>query len=342
MYRINLNCNKDKNLIDEYSKCFTSEFNLYYQKKLKNSKKEIVLHTIFKHKKSNIFNDNNKKTCTLEEAFDALKRLKKYSFDVVFNAYSLKDVLLGDANTINAIKDLVINLPNNKDFLENAKFLFNYEKFRTNTLVPFFETNLDFRVCYYCNIDFINVYDKNLHKNKFTLDHFFDKDTYPYLALSLCNLVPSCYTCNSKIKGTKDFSKLNLIHTNPYNPNFKFDENVKFKLFFNDECKKLHIKDKNDFEIPLKEKYTNLYDVYIKEFELNERYKAHKDIVYDTITKAQRYPLSRLQELEKLTGIPYQQIRKDIFNLLGDDETKENVQFSKLIKDISEQLGILD
>ncbi len=45
-----------------------------------------------------------------------------------------------------------------------------------------------------------------------TLDHYYDKDSYPHLALTLYNLIPSCYSCNSNLKGRKDFSENKHLH----------------------------------------------------------------------------------------------------------------------------------
>jgi len=58
------------------------------------------------------------------------------------------------------------------------------------------------------------------------------------------------------------------------------------------------------------------------------------------IQKAELYPESRLKELHDLTGIPFQQIKKDIFNLIDKNEDLSKKPFSKLIKDISEELGL--
>ena len=56
------------------------------------------------------------------------------------------------------------------------------------------------KVCPYCNrtyIPFISVGNGEGEKSiKGQLDHFFPKDKYPYLAVSLYNLVPSCAYCN--------------------------------------------------------------------------------------------------------------------------------------------------
>lgn len=60
------------------------------------------------------------------------------------------------------------------------------------------------------------------------------------------------------------------------------------------------------------------------------------------IQKAELYPESRLKELQDLTGIPFQEIKKDIFNLIDEEEEDLSKQpFSKLIVDMSKELGIL-
>ncbi|MBD8529210.1 MULTISPECIES: hypothetical protein [unclassified Massilia] len=66
--------------------------------------------------------------------------------------------------------------------------------------------NLLVETCPYCNLAFAHtVFVKNVPKTRPTLDHFFDKANFPVFAISLGNLVPSCYSCNSSLKGTKDF-----------------------------------------------------------------------------------------------------------------------------------------
>ena len=79
--------------------------------------------------------------------------------------------------------------------------MFNYDKQSTkkfkrliSKLQPkiskFFEQYVEVHTCYYCNIEFINTFKKhNETKNAFTLDHVLEKATYPFLALSLYNLV---------------------------------------------------------------------------------------------------------------------------------------------------------
>lgn len=50
-------------------------------------------------------------------------------------------------------------------------------------------------------------------KGLFQFDHFYDKSDYPYLSMSLYNLIPSCSSCNHQ----KRITQLDIR----YNPYFK-------------------------------------------------------------------------------------------------------------------------
>lgn len=322
---------KDKNfnIEEEYKKLFTSSFQI--TTKLKN-KKQIIIRNQFKTNKRNIFND--KKNKSLQEIFDKFKEKKIDEFDAVFENKDLSDILIQSQDEI--IKILEKN--KDKSSLKKLKYVFNYDKFQSE-ITKFFTDNFNFRTCFYCNKDFITNFDADKKVSTFQLDHFFDKATYPYLALSFYNLIPSCYVCNAKVKLSANTFENNCIA--PNSQNFDFHQKVKFKLFLEPSCKNLHIKSKDDIDINLKENYSDMYDKYIEIFKLNERYKAHKDIVFDMIQKAELYPESRLKELQDLTGIPFQQIKKDIFNLIDENEDLSKQPFSKLIVDMSKELGIL-
>ena len=313
----------------DYPKSF--DRNEYY-KKISKKKFYIDKHDALK----DIFIEHPKSQVTIEEIFNRFKELKKDNFDTFFKNISFKYLLIGNFRTLQKIKE---RLGTSEEIKKNKSisFLFNYTELRETYISRFFEDNLNIFTCYYCNIDYVNSYNVDKKKkNKFTLDHYYDKATYPYLALSLYNFVPSCYACNSKLKGTKEFSNLS-----PSATKFDFNEKVKFKLYLTDSCKDLNIKEKDNIDIQLKERYSHEYKNYIKDFKLNERYQAHKDIVFEMIQNAELYPESRLKELQDLTGIPYQEIKKDIFNLINDDANLSKKPFSKLIKDISQELGLM-
>ncbi|MCT7649041.1 hypothetical protein [Aliarcobacter butzleri] len=294
----------------------------------------------------------------IEERFNRYKK-NDISFKKVFKDFTLKDILFCDTKKIRIIiqsidsKIQTLTINQKKEIYEKIKKLFNYsDKYQSKVLTPFFTENFNFRTCFYCNKDFITNFKKEKHElvSTFQLDHFYDKGTYPYLALSFYNLIPSCPTCNSsKVKGSKNTFEhdsnvgkfKNETCIAPNDEKFDFHQKVKFKLLLDNSCKNLHIKSKEDIDITLKEQFSDMYDKYIEIFKLNERYKAHKDIVFDMIQKAELYPESRLKELQDLTGIPFQQIKKDIFNLIDENEDLSKQPFSKLIVDMSKELGII-
>ena len=58
---------------------------------------------------------------------------------------------------------------------------------------------LNLKACPYCNAEDIivqDLQDKDVHIRNSELDHFYSKKYYPYLAISLYNLVPSGNICN--------------------------------------------------------------------------------------------------------------------------------------------------
>lgn len=264
--------NKDFDIEKEYKKLFTTLFQITTKSK---NKKQIIIRSQFKVNNKNIFYDKTNKS--LQEIFTKFKEKKIDEFDAIFQDKNLEDILTLSQNEI--IKILEKN--KNKSSLSKLKYVFNYEKFQSE-ITKFFTENFNFRTCFYCNKDFITNFEADKEVSTFQLDHFYDKGTYPYLALSFYNLIPSCPTCNSsKVKGSANAFENNCIA--PNSQNFDFHQKVKFKLLLDDSCKNLHIKSKEDIDITLKEQFTDMYDKYIEIFKINERYKAHKDIVFDMI-----------------------------------------------------------
>ncbi|HIQ45437.1 MAG TPA: hypothetical protein EYH47_22100 [Pseudomonas oleovorans] len=106
------------------------------------------------------------------------------------------------------------------EFLNDCKALFDYQRFSTKGANHWNAYSLCaesiYRLCPYCQQSLaVTIYrDKRSKALRPTLDHFYPKHEYPYLALSLYNLIPSCYPCNSSLKGKADFYK--KVHLHPY------------------------------------------------------------------------------------------------------------------------------
>lgn len=71
------------------------------------------------------------------------------------------------------------------------------------------------RICPYCQLHHIN-YHMPASKRGFSLrpplDHFLPKSRYPFLAVSLGNLVPCCSQCNSSVKLAIDPREKSVLH----------------------------------------------------------------------------------------------------------------------------------
>ena len=106
-------------------------------------------------------------------------------------------------------------------FLSKAKDSFNkrvlktfdYDGYRAGRLVTLAKW-LNIRCCPYCDAQFTLYLHKIVKKYHpkgiaiFHFDHFFNKSDYPYLSMSLYNLIPVCSTCNHTKRKAKDPIKL--------------------------------------------------------------------------------------------------------------------------------------
>ncbi len=198
---------------------------------------------------------------------------------------------------------------------------------------------LQVNICSYCNINHtFTIIKKNGEKiTRPEFDHFYDKATYPILALSFYNLIPSCHICNATLKGTIDFSI--KTHLNPYSDSF--DKLAKFELKIVNS-KFYHSID--GFKLNLDSKDTRAVS-HIEDFKLHDLYQNHKDTVLELIQKNAIYNESYIDELmSQYEGTLFKN-REDLLRLITcgyiTDEEIGKRPLSKLIKDISQELGLV-
>ena len=186
----------------------------------------------------------------------------------------------------------------------------------------------------------IKIEDKYSH---FTLDHVLDKGSHPLIALSLYNFVPSCYSCNSKFKGSKQFiSNDSMGYLSPTSNNFSFNNDVKFKLYFHNNKDISTIQNTNDYILDFcYSKNQNEYEKYINIFKLKGRYIFHKDEVINLIDKKERYSQSQLDEISNIVNISSEQVKKDIFGKELFEGDPEDVSMTKFKKDIAKDIKLI-
>lgn len=143
------------------------------------------------------------------------------------------------------------------------------------------------RTCPYCNRQYITPILTSNGKMRGTLDHFVAKNKYPYFSMSLYNLVPTCYSCNSSFKGEKEF---NFKDINPYDESM--DDYIRFqaKMIIN-----------KPIRIDVKEKTLNKKDEiekYIDTFKIESQYNYHTNQVEELILKRFIYPEEYIKDIK--------------------------------------------
>lgn len=191
-------------------------------------------------------------------------------------------------------------------------------------------------------VDSVNDINFKKKRNNFTLDHVLDKASHPLVSLSLYNLVPSCYACNSKLKGEESIVGNDYkSDLSPTSDQFSFHDDVKFSLLYKNGYSISNNVGSDNFVLAFdylkrKEDYKNYVDV----FKLRQRYDQHKSLVFELTDKSVRYSKTYINQISKDLKIPFDIVQKDIFGKeLFEGDIQER-SFTKLKRDIARQIGI--
>lgn len=267
---------------------------------------------------------------------------------IEFIKQNLDKILIG--NPID-LKHLIEQFEQNKAKFSTIEInkIFNYDAFSSKDkkrewcAYNLFK-KLKVNTCPYCNDTFTHTIIKsNKRILRPDLDHFYDKDTYPYLAVSLYNLIPCCTVCNSRLKLSKKFTIDSHIH--PYIEGFgndiKFNTKIKDISFFQGKPEHCDI----NFRFSDKEsEKTKRACSNIADFKLKDMYNLHKDYVYELIHKSMIYSDDYLDDLYKQYEGTIFKNREDLVRMIASnyiDEENLNLRpLSKLTKDVVEQFGL--
>lgn len=234
-------------------------------------------------------------------------------------------------------------------------FLFNYSSFQSKTFkydAYQLAKNLNVESCLYCNRSPANTVTSGKSKIiRPELDHFFPQHKYRILSLSFYNLIPSCHSCNSNLKGKVEFDLDKYFH--PYLDSF--DENyVLFKYrpynekdFFPNVDDNLRVKlITHHLSAPLK----NVIDNNIEIFKLNDIYTSH-EILIKQLQKLKRnsnkkyLDAIRTKVLVYNDGSPRYTVNKSVYEIVMLNYYKPSEYYkrpmAKFIKDISIDLKLI-
>lgn len=198
--------------------------------------------------------------------------------------------------------------------------------------------NLGMRVCPYCNRNYITPIYSHNGKARAELDHFFSKARYPYLSLSIYNLVPACAYCNSSLKGSEEFT-----YSNNFHPMDAIQARELYRMTYmpqNIDC----FWGGEEYDIEIEYNHDKIGWETIKKnhevFKIKELYQYHKDLVSHILKKRYIYDEAYInylwnsypnlfknkEEVVEFLIIPY------------DNFTVENIPLGKLLVDLQEEL----
>lgn len=175
---------------------------------------------------------------------------------------------------------------NMENLIKDIQGLFNYDAFsKRKTSWGAYELVRahGIRVCPYCQLHHVNYYVSNEgggFRMRPPLDHFYPKSIYPYLGVSLFNLIPSCSQCNSGVKGDDDPGE-----TLPHPMDNKSNLVVDFQIIY----KSLSLIPKGPDDIDLIVKCNGLSQRFVDFFQLQERYEWYKPEIFDMFLRKNNF-----------------------------------------------------
>ena len=190
---------------------------------------------------------------------------------------------------------------------------------------------LNIDTCIYCNKNYTLQYDLETNHARAELDHWFPKNDFPILALSLYNLIPSCHSCNHIKGASKDYDWLKALENqnHPYCDKNDFSFSYDYKTY-------------NDLSIKIKVEKDSKTDKTLKFNKTEEVYNAHSNKeLKDLLDLRYKYSENYIDILihETFKGVmSKEEVYRMIFGIEIKEEDYHKRPFSKFKHDIIEEL----
>lgn len=248
----------------------------------------------------------------------------------------IKKLILADRNEM---KEYIVEFGAYRDknlSKELLRRIFRYDAFSHRKSAITILKKMDVTVCPYCNRQYIFTLKSGNARPQF--DHYYPKSVYPYLALTLFNMIPSCSVCNMG-KSSLDTLKTPILY--PYDEEFGYD--VKFALKLDNDVNYVKmiqgISDKFTIQIVNKSNHFKTeIDNQISKLHLDELYNEHKTHVKDMVRSTYINTPDRVAEIYSKFG-DILGSKDDVYSLLYMSDLKKEAwgkrPLSKLTHDIS-------
>lgn len=215
------------------------------------------------------------------------------------------------------------------------------------------QLNKTVKVCPYCNGEYVFAFkldklasDRLGRAYKSPFDHYFPRARYPFLGLSLYNLIPSCSRCNSSMKKDKFKGLVDMTHPydNSSEPGYKsMHEGMQFRVLVS-QIKAFTSCSTEDIDaVLLTERIKGTYlagKCWERMFRLNESYSnIYLGRVADAMCKSVGYTASYFEELKgrlSRLGLPVGDVERLVYGASLQQNDINRTPFAKMTIDVHE------
>lgn len=279
---------------------------------------------------------------------------KNYLKNIINLFTNNNDFLFWDSQKLFDEKDSVGNVPLVPKIVKGVQKMVKSEikdkilialgyKHLRNTFYPKYFKEIGIKACVYCNSQLtisVTKNFKNEYSAKFDVDHYYSKDDYPFLSISLFNLYPACASCN-RLKSTNPI-ELELYSDNDFKTK---NSSYKFKLNSDAKAKYLTTKDSNEIEFNFVEpSYVSGVKEFNEVFHIEGIYQTQVDLIEELIVKSQIYNSSYLKTLEnnfKKLNLHPELFKRTLIGNYTEDKDIHKRPMSKLVMDIARELELI-
>lgn len=325
-----------------------------------------------------LFNDKNKIKNSNSIEYSKIgrknsykKSFSSYIFDIdsFVLLYSHLEDLITKRLTSFEIKTLLTKLIGKLKSTQDQiilDFVFDYPKYfhQTKSNTSYFGVKLAkalfTNVCVYCNREYISTILGDNEKKHISpaFDHFLSQSEYPYMAISLFNLIPSCYSCNSQLKHNKPFNINDYLY--PFEDSYEGKAEFKTywnKSFLSTEIPEAELVNVNDLKIEIKPIYTPEPKIFgdlslpqnerkgnIKVFQTELVYDSiHRDSVLEVITQFRVHSKKDIESLK--TSYTFIKNDADVYQFYFknylDEKDFNKRPLSRMTRDIAMQINVI-
>ena len=252
-----------------------------------------------------------------------------------FNTENFKKIVTADyKQMLEYINDFKLNIT------EDISAFLPKKVFKYHTISKFIkEILLDINVstCPYCNRQYTTALKYNSVRP--CLDHYFPKKKYPFLAISLWNLIPCCNTCNLA-KLDQDTYEYPISY--PYKDEFGEDIIFTARLEENKDYVKFLQGLNSSFSLPIKNIENDgilppSVSTQINLLHLQDLYNQHTSYVQNILKSSYIYSPEHIKQLLKEYPELFKE-KEDVINLIYMTNIQRdnliNTPLSKLARDI--------